>query len=97
VPLVEELAFRGYLMRRLVAADFERVRPEAVTWASCLLSSLAFGLLHRSWPAGAAAGMIFALAYRRRGRLFDAVLAHSVTNGLVVIFALAAGDRQLWG
>ncbi len=97
VPIVEELAFRGYLTRRLIAADFERIPPGTLTWPSFLLSSLAFGLLHSSWPAGAAAGMIYAFAYRRRGRLFDAVLAHSVTNALVVVVALTTGDRQLWG
>jgi CAAX prenyl protease-like protein len=97
VPVVEELAFRGYLSRRMIAADFEKVDPGSVTWFSFILSSLAFGLLHRSWPAGFVAGMIFALAYRRRGRLSDAMLAHAVTNALVVIFAVATGDPLLWG
>jgi exosortase E/protease (VPEID-CTERM system) len=97
VPVVEELAFRGYLLRRLMAAEFEKVDPRSVHWLSFTVSSLAFGLLHRNWPAGVAAGMVYALAYRRRGRLFDAVLAHAVTNALVVVFAITTGDQRLWG
>jgi CAAX prenyl protease-like protein len=96
-PIVEELAFRGYLARRLVSADFERVQASALSWPPCLLSSFAFGLLHKSWPAGVAAGLIYALAYRRRGRLIDAVLAHAVTNASMVLVVLATGDASLWG
>lgn len=96
-PIVEELAFRGYLTRRLVSADFERVQASALTWTPCLLSSFAFGLLHKSWPAGVAAGLIYAFAYRRRGRLFDAVLAHAVTNTVMVAVVFATGDQSLWG
>jgi exosortase E/protease (VPEID-CTERM system) len=96
-PIVEELAFRGYLTRRLVSADFERVQASALTWRPCLLSSFAFGLLHKSWPAGVAAGLIYAFAYRRRGRLFDAVLAHAATNTVMVAVVLATGDQSLWG
>ena len=69
----------------------------ALTWPPCLLSSFAFGLLHKSWPAGVAAGLIYAFAYRRRGRLFDAVLAHAVTNAVMVVVVLATGDQGLWG
>ena len=47
VPLAEELAFRGYLTRRLIAADFQTVTEGRFTWPSFLLSSLLFGLLHQ--------------------------------------------------
>src|SRR5262249_46420029 len=46
VPLAEELAFRGYLARRLVARDFERVPLERLSWLAVLGSALAFGMLH---------------------------------------------------
>ena len=56
VPVAEELAFRGYLTRRLIAADFLAVPEGRFRWPSFLLSSLLFGLLHQ------------ALARRDRGR-----------------------------
>ena len=69
VPLAEELAFRGYLLRKLVASDFESVPFDSFTWTSFIVSSIAFGALHQSWVAGILAGTLFALAMYRRGAL----------------------------
>lgn len=97
VPIAEELAFRGFLMRRLAAIDFESVGWRTFSWAPFLISSVAFGLLHgERWVAGALAGAIFALAQIRRGRIGDAIAAHSVANALVAAWVLIAGDWQLW-
>ena len=84
-PLAEELAFRGYLMRRLIAADFRSVPVGRFTWVSFLVSSVLFGVLHGEWVAGTLAGMAYAMVVYRTGRLRDAVLAHAVTNGLLMI------------
>ena len=46
-PLAEELAFRGYLMRRLLSRDFAQVSFERFPWFAFLVSSVAFGLLPR--------------------------------------------------
>jgi membrane protease YdiL (CAAX protease family) len=61
-----------------------------------LVSSLLFGALHQRWLAGAAAGVVYALAQRRRGELADAVVAHGTTNGLLAAHALAVGDWCSW-
>ncbi len=83
VPIAEELAFRGYLLRRLAAVDFERVSLHAITLFPLLGSSLAFGLMHgRLWLAGVLAGIAYAVAARRRGSLGDAIVAHATTNAL---------------
>lgn len=97
VPLAEEIAFRGYLTRRLVAPDFERVAPGFFTWPSFLVSSLLFGAMHSSYVAGTLAGMIYAGVWYRRGRLMDAVVAHAVTNALLAGYVLATGSYWLWG
>jgi exosortase E/protease (VPEID-CTERM system) len=96
IPLAEELAFRGYLLRKLVRRDFENVAPGAFTWPSFLLSSILFGLLHGRWLAGTLAGMAFALALYRRGRLADAVVAHATANALIAATALLFGYWHLW-
>jgi exosortase E/protease (VPEID-CTERM system) len=96
VPIAEELCFRGYLLRKLVSADFESVDPRRFTWLSFLLSSLLFGLLHRNWIAGILAGMGFALVLYRRGRLTDAIVAHSACNALLASYVLATGSWALW-
>jgi exosortase E/protease (VPEID-CTERM system) len=95
-PLVEELAFRGYLVRRLIGADFQAVPPARLTWSSLLISSALFGALHGQWLAGMAVGVVYALAQRQRGRLGDAVLAHATTNGLLTVYALATGNWSSW-
>ena len=96
VPLAEELAFRGYLLRRLIAADFQAVSPRRFTLLSFGLSSLLFGVLHGRWVAGTLCGMIFALAVYRRGRLGDAVVAHAVANALIAACVLFGGAWYFW-
>jgi exosortase E/protease (VPEID-CTERM system) len=98
VPLVEELAFRGYLMRRLIREDFSRLPVGLFTWSSFLLSSVLFGALHGgSWVAGTLAGMTFAIALYQRRAIGDAVVAHATTNGLIAMYVFATGRWSVWG
>ncbi len=96
VPLAEELAFRGYLTRRLIAADFQSVPVGRFSWLSFLVSSALFGLMHGTWLAGLLAGMLYALAVYRRGELTDAVVAHAITNALIAAYVLTTGSWFLW-
>jgi exosortase E/protease (VPEID-CTERM system) len=97
VPVAEELAFRGFLTRRLIQAQFDAVDPRTIGWLSILASSLLFGVMHGSrWGAGALAGLLFAAAYVRRGRIGDAVLAHSVTNALLAGWVIFKGAWGMW-
>ncbi len=98
VPLAEELAFRGYLTRRLISAEFDEVPPGRFTWFSFIASSAVFGVLHeKHLLAGMLAGMVFALALYRRGRVVDAVVAHATANGLLAACVLTTGNWALWG
>jgi exosortase E/protease (VPEID-CTERM system) len=97
VPVAEELAFRGYLARRAMASDIERVRFNQLTPIAILASAVPFGLLHgQMWFAGIVAGVVFALAARMRGRLGDAVAAHITVNLLLVVWGVATGDYSMW-
>ncbi len=97
VPIAEELAFRGFLLRRLSGADFESVSWTKFAWMPFLVSSIAFGVLHGDrWLAGAIAGMIYAFAMQRRGRLGDAIAAHGFTNLLLAGWVLITGNWQFW-
>ncbi|ACL64292.1 CAAX prenyl protease-related protein [Anaeromyxobacter dehalogenans 2CP-1] len=97
VPVVEELAFRGFLLPWLVSPGFRDVPPRAWSWPAALGSSLAFGAIHSQWLLGAAAGLAFAGVRRWRGRLGDAVLAHAVANAAIAAAVLGAGRWGLWG
>ncbi len=96
VPMAEELAFRGYLIRKLVAQDFEKVRPGKFTWLSFLVSSLLFGLLHQNLLAGALAGAAFAVALYRRGLVGDAIIAHVTSNALIAFSVVVVGRWGFW-
>jgi exosortase E/protease (VPEID-CTERM system) len=92
-PLVEELAFRGYLMRRLSATDWSALAPRQTSMIAWLLSSLVFGLLHPHWIGAALAGALYGLVYLRSGSLLTTILAHALTNALLAAYALAFAAR----
>jgi exosortase E/protease (VPEID-CTERM system) len=96
VPVAEELACRGYVIRQLVARDAEHVRPGQFTWWSFLGSSVLFGVLHDRWCAGTLAGMGYAFALYRRGQLADAVVAHMTTNALLSFYILCTHEWSHW-
>jgi len=96
-PLAEELAFRGYVTRRLIRANVDDVPVGTLTWTSFLLSSLVFGMFHgRLWLPGMVAGLAFGYALYRRRSLGDAVLAHATTNGLIACYVFATGRWSVW-
>jgi exosortase E/protease (VPEID-CTERM system) len=96
IPVAEELAFRGYVLPRLVAPDVATVRPGQCPWWAWLGSSLLFGVLHGRWLAGTLAGIGYALALRQRGQLADAIVAHMTTNALIAAYVLSHRAWALW-
>jgi exosortase E/protease (VPEID-CTERM system) len=96
VPVCEELAFRGYLLRRLVERDFASVSPKAWTPLALVGSSLAFGLVHDRWIAASIAGVAYAAVTLRSGNLGSAIVAHALSNGIIAAWVLVAGDLSLW-
>lgn len=92
-PVIEELAFRGFLLRRIIAADFESVPSGTFTWRSLLISSVCFGALHGSlWIAGSLAGAAYAFALYRRRSLGDSIAAHATTNLMLAVYAMVTGE-----
>ena len=97
VPIAEELAFRGYLLRRFIAPEFDEISFRRFSWLAVLGSSVLFGLLHgQRWIAGSLAGVIFAVVMLRRGRFGSAVAAHAVANALLALDVLCFGRWGLW-
>jgi CAAX prenyl protease-like protein len=97
VPIAEEVAYRGYLMRRLISEDFESVRFQSVGWPAIIISALAFGLMHGAlWLPGIAAGLAFGLVTVRRGAIGEAVAAHATANALIAVAVLGWHQWQLW-
>lgn len=95
-PIAEELAFRGYLHRKLIADRFETVAEGAFTWKALVVTSLLFGAIHGRWLSGALAGAVFAIAMARSGKLSGAVVAHVAANALIALWAIAFGQWSLF-
>ncbi|MET0384564.1 MAG: exosortase E/protease, VPEID-CTERM system [Polyangiales bacterium] len=97
VPIAEELAFRGFLLRRLISSDFSTVDRRRLTPLAVVGSSLAFAALHPgAWVAAGLAGVAYALAQRARGRTGDAIIAHAVTNACIAADVLLWDAYWLW-
>jgi CAAX prenyl protease-like protein len=96
VPLMEELFWRSFLMRWLESARFETVDPRRIGIKAIVLSTFVFTLAHTLWLAAIIAGLAYALLYRSSGKLWCAVIAHAVTNGLLGIWVVQTGQWQFW-
>lgn len=96
VPVMEELFWRGYLMRWIEQVRFETVVPQSVGLKAIALSTFVFMLAHTLWLAAIIAGLAYALLYVRTGKLWTAVLAHAVTNGVLGIWVVRTGQWQFW-
>lgn len=96
VPLMEELFWRSFLMRWVQSPQFETVVPQQVGLRAIVLSTFVFTLAHTLWLGAVIAGLAYALLYVRTGKLWVAVIAHAVTNGVLGIWVLATGRWVFW-
>ena len=96
VPLVEEVFWRSYLMRRLDSSDFGRLSPDLVSRFALLASSFVFALAHRELLAAFVTGIIYAWLYRRTRNLWTAIAAHATTNLLLAIYVLYTSRYEFW-
>ncbi len=96
VPVMEELFWRSFLMRWVQHPGFERVDPQAVGMKAIVVSTFVFTLAHTLWLAAVIAGLAYALLYRKTGKLWTAVIAHAVTNGLLGIWVISTGRWEFW-
>ncbi|MFN3305201.1 MAG: CAAX prenyl protease-related protein [Roseateles sp.] len=96
VPVMEELFWRSFLMRWIEHPGFERVDPQRVGLRAIVLSTFVFTLAHTLWLAAIVAGLAYAWLYRWSGKLWTAVIAHAVTNGLLGVWVIATGRWEFW-
>jgi uncharacterized protein len=97
VPVLEELFWRGWLMRWLVSRDFVRVPLGIYTRQSFWLVAVLFASEHGSyWDVGLIAGIVFNWWLMRTKNLADCILAHAVTNACLAAYVLIRGQWQYW-
>jgi uncharacterized protein len=98
VPLIEEIFWRGFLLRFVIDEHFERVPFGKFTWPSFAIVGLAFTFSHSraDWLAAFVAGALYnVVAYRTRS-LASCVLAHAVTNLLLGLWIMHTRQWGFW-
>ncbi len=97
LPVTGELAYHGYLMRRLVGEDFQAVPFSSIGWIPLLVAALAYGLIHHGiWLPAIGAGILYGLVLIRTQRIGEAVAAHATANFLLAAAVLLGHQWQLW-
>jgi CAAX prenyl protease-like protein len=98
VPLLEEIFWRGFLLRYLIREDFTNVPMGTFSWRSFAIVTAGFCLEHSpaDWPAAALTGALYNLVSYRTRSLSACVLAHAVTNALLGGYVLQTGQWGFW-
>jgi CAAX prenyl protease-like protein len=97
VPIIEELFWRGWLMRYLVRPEFERVRLGTYTAVSFWVTVLLFASEHGPyWDVGVVAGTCYGWWMIRTRSLADCILAHGVTNLWLACYVVGWARWQYW-
>jgi membrane protease YdiL (CAAX protease family) len=86
VPLVEEVVFRGVLLRAWTARFGEG--------RATLGTALAFGVLHHDVLGAVAFAIVMAVLYRRSGSLLVPVAVHAAYNAVTGIATLMPGGDE---
>ncbi|HMG06155.1 MAG TPA: CAAX prenyl protease-related protein, partial [Chthoniobacterales bacterium] len=98
VPLVEEIFWRGFLLRYFINEKFYAVPVGTFSWVSFAIVTAGFGFAHAraDWIPALIAGALYnCVAYRTKS-LLSCVLAHAVTNLLLGLWIMKTGQWGFW-
>ena len=98
VPILEELFWRGWLMRWLIDSnDFRKVALGTFAPLAFWATAAMFASEHGSfWDVGLLTGIIYNWWMIRTKNLWDCILMHAVTNGALAVYVVVAGQWQYW-
>lgn len=96
VPLMEELFWRGFLIRYLIDPEFESVPYGKCTAFAFIVVTLAFVLVHVEWTAAFVWGAAINGLYCKTKNLWACVVMHAVTNALLGAWILTQADWTMW-
>jgi hypothetical protein len=97
VPIIEELFWRGWLMRWLIQKDFLSVPLGSYLPSAFWITAILFASEHGPyWDVGLAAGLLYNWWMVRTRSLADCILAHAVTNACLAAYVVCAGKWQYW-
>jgi CAAX protease family protein len=93
VPVMEELFWRGFLMRWLIKEDFTSVPIGTYQPFSFWVTTVCFATVHGSeWPLALLVGVLYGAWFVRTKSLGNIMLAHGTTNLLLALYCLITND-----
>jgi len=97
VPVMEELFWRDFLWRMILAADFKRIKIGTWAWAPFLGVTVGFSLVHGNWWLTSIvwALMIGVLLVKTRS-LGACIIAHATTNLLLAAYVVDSHQWFFW-
>jgi CAAX prenyl protease-like protein len=97
VPVIEELFWRGWMMRYIIDSSFESVPLGKYSPLAFWVTAALFASEHGPfWEVGLLAGIIYGWWMTRTRNLADCMLAHAVTNTCLAAYVLAWDQWQFW-
>lgn len=97
VPVLEELFWRGWLMRWLISTDFRKVPLGSYTAQSFWVVAVLFAAEHGSyWDVGLVTGVLYNWWMIRTRSLSDCMVAHAVTNACLAWYVVAREHWHYW-
>jgi CAAX prenyl protease-like protein len=96
VPVVEELFWRGFLLRWLAAPNWEQRKLNDFNVQSFVIVTILFALAHPEWLAAAAYSSLLNGLLYWKGDLWNCVVAHGVSNLALAAYILFTGSWELW-
>lgn len=98
VPLLEEIFWRGFLLRYVINEDFTKVPFGTFSWLSFGVVTVMFGLAHwgPDFVPALIAGAIYNLVAVRTKSLACCVLAHALTNLGLGIYIMQTRQWGFW-
>jgi len=98
VPLVEEIFWRGFVLRYFINEKFTEVPIGSFSWFSFAFVTLGFGFAHSpaDWIAALITGALYNLVAYRTRSLASCVVAHALTNLLLGIWIMATRQWGFW-
>jgi len=98
VPILEELFWRGWMMRWLIDnTNFLKVPLGKYVPFAFWMVAILFASEHGPfWEVGLAAGIVYNWWIVRTRNLADCILAHGVTNAVLAGYVLVTGQWQYW-
>ena len=97
VPILEELFWRGWLMRWLISPRFETIPLGTWSAPAFWIVALLFASEHGPyWDVGLAAGVVYNWWMVRTSSLGDLIAAHAVTNACLSAYVVWSGRWEYW-